>query len=325
MTETQFALEAVPTCLLCGGGSSRLLFEVAPYGYRACAACGLVRLSPRVAAGDLESFYRETYQDVYEGTSVPLDKQLANPTFEFRARRLARHCKGRRFLEVGCGDGNFLAVLRSQGWEVAGTEVSEAAARAARERHGIDVDVIAFRGTGPTGRWDAVGLYHVLEHLYEPRLTLKQLREVLPMGGVLHIQVPNRRSLDGRLGGHLWWGLRCPQHVSFFEPKHLTRLLSEEGFRVVSVETYDPWHSPGTVEITTRSLLKSAVRGALRPNGRLEPPPKAGSAEIESQATAPWPGTALIQRGLHVFSVVVARAQSTVGFGNVADVIGIRT
>jgi hypothetical protein len=70
MMTTQFALETVSTCVLCGEPSSRLLFEVPPYGYRACAACGLLRLSPRVAASDLERFYGESYRDVYGGNSV---------------------------------------------------------------------------------------------------------------------------------------------------------------------------------------------------------------------------------------------------------------
>ena len=70
MMATQYALETVPTCALCGEASSRLLFEVPPYGYRACTTCGLLRLSPRVAASDLERFYGESYRDVYDGNSV---------------------------------------------------------------------------------------------------------------------------------------------------------------------------------------------------------------------------------------------------------------
>jgi len=323
---TQFALETVPTCALCGEPSSRLLFEIPPYGYRACAACGLLRLSPRVAASDLKRFYDETYRDAYDGNHVPLDKQLANPTYDFRARRLTRHSKGRRFLDVGCGDGNFLAVLRSHGWDVTGREVSETAAKIARERHGIDVEVISFEDMGsvPTGCWDAVGLYHVLEHMYEPRAALKQIHEALPVGGVLHVQVPNRRSLDGRLGSRLWSGLCCPDHVLFYEPRHLRQLLSEEGFGVVSVQTYDPGASPKIVDETVRSLLKSALKTVLRPKARLEPRAEVRSAETESKASSLRPVADLVLRRL-LLAVVVARTQSAVGFGNVADVIAVRT
>jgi len=326
MMATQFALETVPTCVLCGEPSSRLLFEIPPYGYRACAACGLLRLSPRVAASDLKRFYDESYRDVYEGNSVLLDKQLANPTYDFRARRLTRHSKGRRFLDVGCGDGNFLAVLRSHGWDVTGREVSETAAKAARERHGIDVEIISFEDVGsiPTGCWDAVGLYHVLEHMYEPRAALKQIHEALPVGGVLHVQVPNRRSLDGRLCRHLWWGICCPLHVLFYEPRHLRQLLSEEGFGVVSVQTYDPGASPKIVDETVRSLLKSALKTVLRPKARLEPRAEVRSAETESEASSLRPVADLVLRRL-LLAVVIARTQSAVGFGNVADVIAVRT
>jgi hypothetical protein len=70
MMATQYVLETVPTCVLCGEASSRLLLEIPPHSHRACTACGLVRLSPRVAASDLKRFYGESYRDVYGGNSV---------------------------------------------------------------------------------------------------------------------------------------------------------------------------------------------------------------------------------------------------------------
>jgi SAM-dependent methyltransferase len=280
-----------------------------------------------VAASDLKRFYDESYRGVYEGNHVPLDKQLANPTYGFRVRRLTRHSKGRRFLDVGCGDGSFLAVLRSHGWDVSGREVSETAAKVIRERHGIDVEVSSCEDVGsvPTGCWDAVGLYHVLEHMYEPRAALKQIHEALPVGGVVHVQVPNRRSLDGRLGSRLWSGVCCPEHVLFYEPRHLRQLLSEEGFGVVSVQTYDPWHSPRIVDYTVRGLLKSSLKTVLRRNARLEPSTEVDSSQTESELKWVRLTPHLLLRALRVVSVVVARTQSAVGFGNVADVIAVRT
>jgi len=111
----------------------------------------------------------------------------------------------------------------------------------------------------------------------------------------------------------------------FYEPRRLRQLLSEEGFRVVSVETYDPWHSPGTVDITVRSLLKSSLKTVLRRNARLEPSTEVDSSQTESEATLVRLTPDLLLRVLHVVSVVVARTQSAVGFGNVADVIAVRT
>ena len=79
-----------------------------------------------------------------------------------------------------------------------------------------------------------------------PRAVLKGIRDALNPGGVLHLQLPNIRSLDGRLGRQSWWGLRCPQHVTFYEPRHLRQLLAEEGFRVALDRDLRPVAQPGS-------------------------------------------------------------------------------
>lgn len=312
--------EPVPTCVLCGSARSRRLFRLPPFGYEACRRCGLVRLSPRVLSHDLASFYDRLYREPYEHAEEPLTQQLANPTFVYRATRLTAFAAGRRLFEIGCGDGNFLAVMRARGWAVAGSEVHESAVRAGRDRHGLDVHVIAFDSFKvPGGSYDAVGMYHVLEHLYDPRAVLRGIRDALNPGGVLHLQLPNIGSIDGRLGRRSWWGLRCPQHVTFYEPRHLRRLLAEEGFRVVSIETYDPWHSPGTMELTLRSMARRAYRravGTIRPDSA---PDADDSPAVGATSRRPRE-----LRGLRILARFLARAEAVVGLGNVADVIAVR-
>ncbi len=172
--------EPVPTCVLCGSARSRRLFRQPPYGYVACRECGLVRLSPRVAARDLASFYDALYREPYEHAQEALPQQLANPTFAYRAARLTAVAPGHRLFEIGCGDGNFLAVMQARGWDVAGSEVHGSAVRVARDRHGLDLHVIGFDDFKiPGGSHDAVGAYHVLEHLYDPRAVLQGIRDAL--------------------------------------------------------------------------------------------------------------------------------------------------
>ncbi len=286
----------------------------------ACRACGLVRLSPRVAPDQLASFYDALYREPYEHAQEALPQQLANPTFAYRAGRLTAFAPGHRLFEIGCGDGNFLAVMQARGWEVAGSEVHRSAVRTARERHGIDVQVIGFDAFKiPGGRHDAVGAYHVLEHLYDPRAVLTGIRDALNPGGVLHLQLPNIRSIDGRLGRQSWWGLRCPQHVTFYEPRHLRQLLAEEGFRVLSIETYDPWHSPGAMELTMRAVARRAYRRTLGSGAR---PGSAATRDAPSVGVAPGQPRRL--PGLPTVARLLAQAEARVGLGNVADVIAVR-
>lgn len=319
---TLYRTEYVETCILCGSGSSRELFKVPPFGFRTCSGCGLVRLSPRVSAEDLSKLYDDWGREQFALVDEPLELQLLNPTFDFRAKRLAAYTPGPRLFEVGCGDGNFLAFMRSRGWVVSGSEANVAAAEAARERHAIDVHLIDFdRFHLPEVGYQVVGLYHVFEHLYDPHPVLAGIREALAPQGILHLQLPNRRSMDGRLGGRLWWGLRCPQHTFLYEPRHLRRLLFEHGFRVLSIETYDPWHSPGTMELTLRAVLKRVGQRVMP-----SPPTRTSTAIGECATHRDRRELALASRlspGVRAVARFLARAESRVGFGNVADVVAV--
>ena len=332
MSPAGYALETAAQCLLCGASDASLLFKVNDYGYWSCRGCHLVRLSPRIARTDLGRFYAEINVR-YETNPEPLEQQLKNPTFAYRAQRLERFIPGpvRSFLEVGCGDGNFLAVMRDRGWTVSGAEVSETGARHAEAVHRIEVHPISFDALTLPGRYDAIGLYHVFEHVYEPRAVLRALRPHLRDGGALHVQVPNIRSVDGRLGRAAWQLLATPQHVNFFEPAHLSRLLRDEGFEPLSIETYDPFHSPSCIATTARAALRRIVRRARpgrNPRGASGPEDAeeksnggSGAVSRKPPEARGWPYRAAAYALDEVFSRGLAVAQARFGWGNVVDVV----
>jgi hypothetical protein len=116
--------------------------------------------------------------------------------------------------------------------------------------------------------------------------------------------------------------------VYFYEPGHLTRLLGEEGFRPVSITTYDPWHSPGTMEITIRTCIKALLNSSTPGENPEQPdwrPPATASLPTGAHARgARRLATLLPGRAIRVASGWLARASARVGFGNVVDVIARR-
>ena len=174
------------------------------------------------------------------------------------------------------------------------------AVRAARDRHGLELQVIGFDDFRiPGGSYDAIGAYHVLEHLYEPRAVLRGIRDALSPGGVLHLQLPNIGSIDGRIGRQSWWGLRCPQHVTFYEPRHLRRLLprrasgSSRSRPTTRGTARQRWSSPCAPwrdeRIGGRSA-RSAGRAHPRPRV-LCPPPLDRACRASCPACRRWPGS----------------------------------
>jgi SAM-dependent methyltransferase len=153
------------------------------------------------------------------------------------ARRIRWDCppwRGRgRYLDVGCGSGSALGVAQALGWQVAGVEVDEAAARKAR-RFSPRVHVGDLLGAPfAAGEFDLVTSFHVLEHVPDPVAAVRRMLEWLDGGGLLILEVPNAGGLGARLFGHAWSGLELPRHLSHFTPTTLERVVTRAGGRVV--------------------------------------------------------------------------------------------
>jgi SAM-dependent methyltransferase len=112
--------------------------------------------------------------------------------WEARLERLERRAPRGRLLDVGCAEGTFLELARKRGWDVCGTELSAFAAAEAARR--TDAEIFCgdlHEARYPGASFDAVTLWHVLEHLREPARYLAEIRRVIRPGGFLLIAVPN--------------------------------------------------------------------------------------------------------------------------------------
>ncbi len=171
----------------------------------------------------------------------------ARLTARARLRRIGRVLGNRAFtggacrlFEIGCGTGVFLDEARRAGWRVGGLEVSEYAAGQAEAR-GLDVVCQAVEDWRPPGPvFDCVVLWDVLEHLRDPAGALRRAAGSLRRGGVLALSTGDLNSLCARLSGSRWHLFTLPEHLFFFTPGALRRLLTRAGCRAVRVtrETY---------------------------------------------------------------------------------------
>jgi len=142
---------------------------------------------------------------------------------------------GRSLLDVGSGDGDFLRRAKTAGYEVVGQEINPAAVASARAV-GLDVRLgpLEEAGFAPQS-FDAVRLWHVLEHVAEPLAILNSARALLRPSGVLIVGVPDFDSPARRLFGAQWGGLQLPFHRHHFNSTTLRRALAASGFRVRSL------------------------------------------------------------------------------------------
>src|SRR5262249_16711737 len=140
--------------------------------------------------------------------------------------------RGGLLLDVGCGAGDFLTVMRDRpGWQVFGLEQNPTASRYARERRGLHVK----HGEFPcpalrNGCYDGIKMWHVLEHVGSPPDVLAEARRLLKPDGVLVVGVPVADSLEARWFGPYWAGYDVPRHLVTFTRSSLMRLVRKAGF-----------------------------------------------------------------------------------------------
>jgi 2-polyprenyl-3-methyl-5-hydroxy-6-metoxy-1,4-benzoquinol methylase len=213
----------------------------------AVQADGWRRVTPSPSAEALKAFYageyfqasHGTYAQAYSETEVQHRNLLAQLTLAAIAEARAA---GGKLLEIGCGEGWFLAAADAGGYAVQGLDFSEAGLTKfhpqflERARFGDAFEILD--GLIAAGeRVDVCVMEHVLEHVIDPEALLARLPSLLNPGGVLAITVPNDFSpiqLAARAAGVIdrdFW-LAPPQHLNYFNAANLGPLLSRMGFDV---------------------------------------------------------------------------------------------
>ena len=173
---------------------------------------------------------------------------------------------GGRVLDVGCGRGLFLRLLRDRGYQVRGTELS--ALTVTHARAGASIDSGDLRaGQYPDDHFDLVSIWHVLEHLRTPDKTLAVCFRSLRPGGSLLVAVPNYASVQARLGGEQWFHLDLPRHLFQFTEVTLRSLLCRSGFVIEELRTgqweMDPFGLLQTL-LNRIGLRRNALYDVLR-------------------------------------------------------------
>jgi SAM-dependent methyltransferase len=205
------------------------------YPLARCTRCGsAVTQEPPSGDGSARLYEAGTYAAARRSLD-PLLEPLRRLTELDRRRFVAAIPAGARVLEVGAGDGRFLAHLAGAGYRVSGIEPSAAAGAQARAR-GVEIDNVAIADARREPRSeDAVLMWHVLEHLDDPEAALRRLREWLVPGGRAVVACPNLGSLQARIGGDGWFHQDVPRHRTHFTAQGLRLLLERTGFRVERV------------------------------------------------------------------------------------------
>ena len=163
-------------------------------------------------------------------------------------------------VDVGSGAGFFLKLASETGYAVKGVEISQYAADYSRNNLGIPVFLGELEAAALTPEsFDIVTLWHVLEHVRNPKEFLAQVNSLLKDQGLLALEVPNIGSSAARIAGVNWELMSPKEHFYYFNPTTLRRYLEASGFTIITTQTFF-WTTPAM-------LLRAETATRKEPGG----------------------------------------------------------
>ena len=225
-------------CIACHSTSARRLYSVEGVSEELveCEGCGLGSLFPMPGPERIQSFYPAEYYGEPTAKFEPLVEFGVRLGAKMRVESLVGDLPaGSKVLDIGCGRGVMLRALLDLGHEAHGVEIAPEAASGADPRAQIRIAPELAKADYEENSFDAVIMWHVLEHLPHPEKTLAEIRRILRPGGRLILAVPNFGSLQSRRTGNHWFHLDLPRHLYHFTPQTLQRLLACNDFYYESV------------------------------------------------------------------------------------------
>jgi SAM-dependent methyltransferase len=140
---------------------------------------------------------------------------------------------GKRLLDMGCGAGFFLKSMQKSGWQISGVEPNKDARLAANrltENAVFDNEQLL---RWENSSFDAITLWHVLEHLSDLGQSLVNLSRLLDDHGKLIVALPNHLSYDAHHYRQYWAAYDVPRHLWHFSKDSLVSLMMTKGFMLL--------------------------------------------------------------------------------------------
>lgn len=232
------SLEKLASCPVCGSKSFTpflICLDHTTTGesfhVEQCVQCHLLATTPRPTETDAARYYQSakyiSHTSASQGFVDRIYLLVRHFTLKWKYSLVKKYIKTNTILDFGAGTGHFLDYCLSKKINAYGIEPSDAKKNHPRIKDSLDQI--------PLKRFDVITMWHVLEHVYKLDDTLSALKNLLTNSGTIFIAVPNWQSYDSTFYKNHWAAFDVPRHLWHFSQKNMTRLLEQNGFKVLDV------------------------------------------------------------------------------------------
>ncbi len=230
------------------------------YIYISCDSCGFICQQDVLSDTELAQCYEE---DSYVVKNSRFLEYVMSLYYD-----IARHLEkaaGNRLLDIGAGDGAYLAYAKRRGWQVWGCDISRYARTAALDIRNIEVVSMEEADNLPDKYFDRISLYHVLEHIKDPGRIFSLVRQKLKDDGVCVIMIPVADSLEQAIfkGQSAW--VSAPYHLGLYSEKNVQALAGNYNFKIKMVS--NDWYTPSMFSFSIFEILQRRL-GFFMPLGQ---------------------------------------------------------
>ncbi|MBS1920844.1 MAG: class I SAM-dependent methyltransferase [Bacteroidetes bacterium] len=244
-------------CPVCGSADIKNILTVKDYTVTGelfpiaeCGSCSLRFTQYVPGAASIAPYYKAenyiSHTDETKGLIGILYKKVRKRTLANKRKLINRETKLIKgdLLDVGSGTGAFANEMLQHGWQVAGIEPDYEAKAMAKQLYSLvftdEKELFQF----PAASFDAITMWHVLEHVHDLKGYIQQMKSLLREDGKLFIAVPNYTSLDARIYKEFWAAYDVPRHLYHFSPFSMQKLMEKNGLKIIQYKPmrYDSFY-----------------------------------------------------------------------------------
>jgi 2-polyprenyl-3-methyl-5-hydroxy-6-metoxy-1,4-benzoquinol methylase len=240
-------MEVLKLCPICEGNKistylscidytvSRETYEIVK-----CDQCGFLFTNPRPSTSDIGKFYLSDEYISHSATKKGLMNSVyhfvRNYTIKRKYNLVSKHSGNQAsLLDIGSGTGEFLHFAKLKGSKVIGIEPSEVGRQAAISNYQLEIHTEDYLDCIPKNSFDAITMWHVLEHVHDLNGRVDQIYSLLKPPGKAFIAVPNYVSYDAQFYNRSWAAYDVPRHLYHFDKQSISRLFEKHKMKLISI------------------------------------------------------------------------------------------